>query len=438
MRRLYLFFMLIFSLILLPAYIYGDTIYTVKKGDSLYKISKKFGVSIRELKRENNLASKRIKPGLKLHIPEKGRVHKETLKSVVNTKTVKKENRSKKTIKKEGASEHYIVKKHDTLEKIAKNNSVTVREIKEINSLKTTKIRPGQKLILCRIKSDEQPKKPDAIISEPPSEKDSKKDQFYIVKRGDTLASISRIYSVSVDELKEFNHLSSTKLKVGQQLIIKRGSVKTYEVRKGDNLFRIARRFNIELDELKRINNLETDALKPAQIILLEPEQKVEKTVSQDEQIKADVNEMKETKEVSVSEDLSNLGIREKLILFAKKMMDIPYRFGGNSIFGIDCSGFVQKVYGMIGINLPRSARLQFAEGKPIDKTELSIGDLVFFKTYAPFPSHVGIYLGNDLFIHASSIKKKVTIDSLTTPFYFKRFIGAKRVIQNSELDKTL
>jgi peptidoglycan endopeptidase LytE len=83
----------------------------------------------------------------------------------------------------------------------------------------------------------------------------------------------------------------------------------------------------------------------------------------------------------------------------------------------------------MIGINLPRSARQQFKEGELIDKAELSIGDLVFFRTYAPFPSHVGIYLGDNLFIHASSTKKKVTIDSLTTPYYFKRFIGAKRVI---------
>jgi peptidoglycan endopeptidase LytE len=87
----------------------------------------------------------------------------------------------------------------------------------------------------------------------------------------------------------------------------------------------------------------------------------------------------------------------------------------------------------MIGINLPRSARQQFKEGELIDKAELSIGDLVFFRTYAPFPSHVGIYLGDNLFIHASSTKKKVTIDNLTTPFYLKRYIGAKRVIETGE-----
>ena len=121
-----------------------------------------------------------------------------------------------------------------------------------------------------------------------------------------------------------------------------------------------------------------------------------------------------------------------KIVLFAKKMLDIPYRFGGNSLFGIDCSGYVKKVYSLIGINLPRSAREQFTEGKSVETEELNIGDLVFFKTYASFPSHVGIYLGNNLFIHASSRSKKVTIDSLDTPYYFKRFIGAKRVIQDN------
>lgn len=97
---------------------------------------------------------------------------------------------------------------------------------------------------------------------------------------------------------------------------------------------------------------------------------------------------------------------------------------------GIDCSAYVQKVYGLLEINLPRSAREQFHAGEMVEKDDLSIGDLVFFRTYASFPSHVGIYLGNDLFIHASKKGRKVTIDSLNTPYYLKRFIGAKRIIE--------
>jgi len=102
---------------------------------------------------------------------------------------------------------------------------------------------------------------------------------------------------------------------------------------------------------------------------------------------------------------------------------------------GIDCSGYVQKVFGLLDVSLPRTAREQFHIGEPVSKEELSIGDLVFFRTYASFPSHVGIYLGNDLFIHASSRSRKVSIDSLDTPYYVKRFIGAKRLF-GDELDK--
>ncbi len=362
MRRFYVFFLLILFYLSLPDYSSGETIYTVKKGDSLYKISKKFGVSIRDLKKENKIISHRIKPGVKLHIPEKV----------------------------EG----------------------------------TTKIKTSQKPILSKEKSDGKPRRPDTIASTSITEKETENTEFYKVKKGDTLISISRKYSLSIDELKEINHLRSSRLRPGQQLIVKRSYPNTYTVKKGDNLFRIAKRFDIGLDELKEMNSLETDALKPGQILLIKPDRKVEKVISPEKEKNAEIK-----KDELISEDLSNMGMRERLILFAKKMMDIPYRFGGNSIFGIDCSGFVQKVYRMVGINLPRSARQQFEEGEPIDEAELSIGDLVFFRTYAPFPSHVGIYLGDDLFIHASSIKKKVTIDSLKTPFYLKRFIGAKRVI---------
>ena len=68
-----------------------------------------------------------------------------------------------------------------------------------------------------------------------------------------------------------------------------------------------------------------------------------------------------------------------------------------------------------------------------LKKEELSIGDLVFFRTYASFPSHVGIYLGNNLFIHASEKGKKVRVDNLNAPYFVKRFIGAKRLLTDDE-----
>jgi cell wall-associated NlpC family hydrolase len=207
---------------------------------------------------------------------------------------------------------------------------------------------------------------------------------FHKVKKGDTLLSLSKKYPISVSELKEINNLRSTKIRIGQKVLLKRSGAKTYTVKQGDNIWKIARRFNIE----------------------------------------------EETEGVLESEEYS---LEEKVTLLAKKLLNIPYSFGGSSIHGIDCSAFVKKVYGMVEINLPRSAREQFSKGTSVDKEELSVGDLVFFRTYASFPSHVGIYLGNNLFIHASSKDKKVTIDSLETPYYMKRFIGGKKIIEEKD-----
>jgi cell wall-associated NlpC family hydrolase len=111
-------------------------------------------------------------------------------------------------------------------------------------------------------------------------------------------------------------------------------------------------------------------------------------------------------------------------------MLNIPYRFGGTTLRGIDCSAFVQRVFGLIDLELPRTAREQFRLGERVDRAGLTVGDLVFFRTYASFPSHVGIYLGDSLFIHASSVGRKVTIDSLEQGYYRKRFLGGRRVIE--------
>lgn len=107
-----------------------------------------------------------------------------------------------------------------------------------------------------------------------------------------------------------------------------------------------------------------------------------------------------------------------------------PYRFGGNSRRAIDCSAFVQKIFlASSDIMLPRTARYQYKVGAKISRDNLEFGDLIFFHTYTyRFPSHVGIYLGDDLFAHASS-RYGVTISSLNGRYYSKRFIAGKRLM---------
>lgn len=109
-------------------------------------------------------------------------------------------------------------------------------------------------------------------------------------------------------------------------------------------------------------------------------------------------------------------------------LLGIRYRFGGSSYAGIDCSAFVRKVFASQSLLLPRTAREQYALGKDVPSGELQKGDLLFYRTYAGFPSHVGIYIGNDLMIHASSEGGRVMISRIDTPYFLARFLGARRI----------
>jgi cell wall-associated NlpC family hydrolase len=112
----------------------------------------------------------------------------------------------------------------------------------------------------------------------------------------------------------------------------------------------------------------------------------------------------------------------------ALSLRGAPYRNGGISPDGFDCSGFVRYVYQQHGVAMPREVRDQFKVGKQIDRDRLEAGDLVFFSTVAPGASHVGIMIGGDQFVHAPSEKGVVRVESLSQQYWGSRFIGAKRV----------
>ncbi len=109
----------------------------------------------------------------------------------------------------------------------------------------------------------------------------------------------------------------------------------------------------------------------------------------------------------------------------ALRFIGTPYVFGGTSPSGFDCSGFTQHVFAMLGISIPRLADAQYYAGRPI-KGRMLKGDLVFFQTYEPGPSHVGIYLGNGRFVHSSS--HGVMVSRLDNSYWRAHYIGAKRL----------
>lgn len=117
-----------------------------------------------------------------------------------------------------------------------------------------------------------------------------------------------------------------------------------------------------------------------------------------------------------------------QLLQKAMAYLGSPYRRGGSSSRGFDCSGFTSYIFRHAGVNLPHHSAAQARVGKPVPRNQLQPGDLVFFRTRGNRISHVGIYVGNGKFIHASSARGRVRIDSLNSGYYSKRYAGARRV----------
>ena len=121
---------------------------------------------------------------------------------------------------------------------------------------------------------------------------------------------------------------------------------------------------------------------------------------------------------------------RDHVLLEIVSLLGVPYEYGGADRTGMDCSAFTEAVYsGALHLRIPRSTADQYREGTEIARERLRFGDLVFFNTTGESPSHVGIYIEDDLFAHAS-VSFGVTISSMESPYYRDRFTGARRIVQ--------
>lgn len=147
---------------------------------------------------------------------------------------------------------------------------------------------------------------------------------------------------------------------------------------------------------------------------------------SQEEEQSEEIAE-ESAEEGTISEETP---LYEQLIETAIKLKGVKYKYAGTSPeTGFDCSGFTTYVFAQYGIDLPRSSSDMYALGEAVKRSELRAGDLVFFNTSGNKISHVGIYIGNNQFIH-SSTKRGVIITSLDDPHYWsKRYVGAKRIL---------
>lgn len=153
---------------------------------------------------------------------------------------------------------YYIVKKGDTLYSIARDNNLSVSELKKLNNLTSNTLSIGQRL---KIKSD-------ATISPIEPTQPSDTSNIYTVKSGDSLYSIARKYNVTVNDLMKYNNLTSNLLSIGQQIRIPTsGTSNTYTVKSGDSLYSIAKKYNTTVDRLKSKNNLTSNLLSIGQVL---------------------------------------------------------------------------------------------------------------------------------------------------------------------------
>lgn len=130
----------------------------------------------------------------------------------------------------------------------------------------------------------------------------------------------------------------------------------------------------------------------------------------------------------TIMPSMASASSADSLITNARKYIGTPYKYGGTTSKGFDCSGYTQVVFKNSGISIPRTTGSQYASGKSVAKKDLKTGDLVFFNTTGRGVSHVGIYVGNSNFIHAST-SQGVMISSINDPYYWgKRYLGARRV----------
>lgn len=358
----------------IASHAFADT-YKVQKGDTLSHIAKKYGISVSQLKTLNNLSSDLIYVDQTLKVTSSptstavtGTQAKVPATANVQGKTAATPVTTSPAVSKTSSSSIspvYTVVKGDTLGKIANQHRIALSDLMKWNNLTSYLIYPGQVL---KVSSNSTTGKTESV-KEPSKEEGTSSvanTSEYTVVSGDTLGHISIKAGMSVEELKKLNNLSSDLIYVGQKLKLKAGSAPDEET-----------------TPEAAPENSKTDSLNP-----VNPESLIDEAID---------------------------------------LLGTPYAWAGSTPDGFDCSGFIHYVLNESGTSMTRqSTEGYYSRSYYIDEPQP--GDFVFFEnTYKAGISHMGIYLGNDEFIHASS-SKGVMISNLNEPYYESRFDGFKRL----------
>ena len=180
-----------------------------------------------------------------------------------------------------------------------------------------------------------------------------------------------------------------------------------HAVSPGDSLWKISVQYGVTVKQIQELNGMESSLIHPGQSLLV-----------------SKGNEQKPASVVPVSRGTNRA---DEMISYAKSFVGSPYRYGGQSPKGFDCSGYLKYVYRNLGIEMPRTAAEQYNKGKKINENEAKPGDLVAFASRGSI-NHSGIYLGGGKFISSTS-SSGVQITSVYGPYWGDHFYGFSRII---------
>lgn len=319
----------------------------------------------------------------------------------------------------------YTIKPGDTLWKIASSNNVSVANIKQWNNLKSDTIHPNQTLKLAAASSTAQ------RSSAPAAQPSASNVSTYTVKSGDTLSRIAQAHKTSVSTIQKLNGISGHIIHPGQKLKVSgtaatapvratatpapapaasSAASSTYRVVSGDTLTAISHRNGVSVTQLMNWNNLTSSMIRVGQVLKIE---------------NATVAPQPNVKPVSAPVVASNSSTVNKLISTATSLTGTPYVWGGSTTRGFDCSGYIYYVFNQAGIKIPRTNTNGY-DARSYEVSNPQVGDLVFFSnTYKAGISHMGIYIGDNKFIHAGGDRVQVT--SLNDSYWGKKFDSFKR-----------
>jgi len=357
--------------------------HVVQPGETLFRIAQRYGVTVEALADANGLSDPtRIQPGQVLKIPRTGT--RERGNAGTGSQLPKKQATPRSTGPTRTVSYRYTVRRGDTLYSIARRFGITVAALKRANGLSIDLIRPGQRLLIPGVKVTVRVpppgptigvRVPAAAVEAHPAPGPASPS----IAVGDTVTT-QRPLRVRRGPGTYFTTLALVAPQTQLQVTAESNGWYELQLPGGDKGW-------VRADDLRGVPASRSDRGPAA------------------------------TGELIVREAMQYLGTR--------------YVWGGVSADGVDCSGFIYVVFSAFSPDLLRMASYDyFRMGVPVSQAELQPGDLVFFTTYAPGASHVGIYLGDRKFIAASSSLRQVTISSLDEPYYAARYVGARRLAQ--------